>query len=537
MVFFSVRPFSVGMLTVFRHCFEALVLLCCISLSVYAQSDDVPWVRLYNLSGKSLLSVRGDTMFPVSDHLLAFRYKGKYGLITHDQEVKLPPVWEAVKPIMPGHYLLEVAGRLHHITISQLEKGLIMDWGRPYDKYLFLSGMHLLRHADNFLNMESCWDILDEQGVMLGQACGQPQKVSSNFIQFTEPNGGGTLFHKNKARVAYFSKGKVQAALPPTFIISLNNKKQELWHGFEPPRNISNTQWDSISFLSSRYVLANDSLHYCVLNTQGAELFCADSIWRLNNGFLGYKLQRTFGVVDSMLKPLNTGKLKIERPPRPTGIGHILVKNATSTFLLNAEKRKHWRIKSVIDWIGELHSGMAPFLASKRYGFIDEEGEIRVSARYDSVRHFKGQLAAVLLNGKWGFINKDEDIIVQPVYEKVSDFEKGVSIAVKEGMFGMINTKGEVLQPFIYDAILPIGDACFLVEKNQRKGCVNLQGEIIIPVKYQQITALKENKYVVRREGKAGVLDTANNELLPLEYAILDYYPDRGFFIKVTPVN
>jgi hypothetical protein len=123
------------------------------------------------------------------------------------------------------------------------------------------------------------------------------------------------------------------------------------------------------------------------------------------------------------------------------------------------------------------------------------------------------------------------------VYEKVSDFEKGVSIAVKEGMFGMINTKGEVLQPFIFDAILPIGDACFLVEKNQRKGCVNLQGEIIIPVKYQQITALKENKYVVRREGKAGVLDTANNELLPLEYAILDYYPDRGFFIKVTPVN
>lgn len=518
-------------------CIKTFLSICGVWLAWHTnlcKAQSSAWSRLYSLDGKLILSIKADTLLPLSNQLFAFRYGGKFGLINIHQEILQPPLWERIVSLNDTHYLIGVAGRWHHIPISKMQAGgVVSDWGRAYDEYISINGLHLLRHADSFFNREHCWDLLLPNGSLLGQACGMPSGVGMEWIFFSEPGGGGTLYHISKGRVAYFSKGKLVDARPPAFIIQNNAQMYEIWNGVDVPKPLGGT-WNTLNFWGRKYVLAADRLHHCVLNHEAFELFCADSIWSLNNGYLGYKLERTFGIIDSALRPVSTGKLRLERPPRPTGIGHILIKNSSGTYLFDPNRRRHWKIKNSIEYIGALQEHMAPFMAMKRYGFVDNEGEIRVSARYDSVRPFKEGLAAVMLKGKWGFINKDEEIIIQPIYDKLSDLEQGLCIAIKDGLAGVLNAQGQAILPFQYDKIKSMSNDYYLIEKNQRVGCMHRNGEIIISVKFQHIHSLAGENFLVRREGKAGVVDRVGAELIPLESAIIDYYPQRGFFVKIT---
>ncbi|MEZ5053865.1 MAG: WG repeat-containing protein [Chitinophagales bacterium] len=60
-----------------------------------------------------------------------------------------------------------------------------------------------------------------------------------------------------------------------------------------------------------------------------------------------------------------------------------------------------------------------------KYGFKDDKtGEIIIEPKYDKAEDFSEGLAAVKINGKYGFINKDEKIIISAKYQAAKKFRE-----------------------------------------------------------------------------------------------------------------
>jgi hypothetical protein len=77
--------------------------------------------------------------------------------------------------------------------------------------------------------------------------------------------------------------------------------------------------------------------------------------------------------------------------------------------------------------------GLRGIKKNGKFGFIDDQGRLRVANRYENIMPFSEGLAAIKIRNKWGFINRDEKIIIQPVYEDVKPFEKGYSLVKQNG--------------------------------------------------------------------------------------------------------
>ena len=75
--------------------------------------------------------------------------------------------------------------------------------------------------------------------------------------------------------------------------------------------------------------------------------------------------------------------------------------------------------------------GLAPVKLRKKWGFIDEEGNIVIKSRFEYVKPFSYGISAVCLNGKWGFIDKTGKFVVKPQYADCTSFMKPSQSLVK----------------------------------------------------------------------------------------------------------
>ncbi len=51
-----------------------------------------------------------------------------------------------------------------------------------------------------------------------------------------------------------------------------------------------------------------------------------------------------------------------------------------------------------------------------KWGFVDENGNVKIDFQYDFVTEFNGETAGFKENGLWGVINKNGDVILEPTY-------------------------------------------------------------------------------------------------------------------------
>lgn len=68
------------------------------------------------------------------------------------------------------------------------------------------------------------------------------------------------------------------------------------------------------------------------------------------------------------------------------------------------KKMKNWRDK--YDSVGDFFDGRAWVRIGKKWGHVDENGDVTTPIEYDSVGSFYRGRAWVLLNEKWGRVDK-----------------------------------------------------------------------------------------------------------------------------------
>ena len=165
-----------------------------------------------------------------------------------------------------------------------------------------------------------------------------------------------------------------------------------------------------------------------------------------------------------------------------------------------------------------------------KFGFVDNQGRLRIANRYEGAGDFKEGLAPVQLLSKWGFIDPSDKIIVQPILDIKSAFHNGMAIVRRNGKVGLMNRQGSILLEMRYDSIHRLGDDAFILHQNSLMGLADAAGRVLIEPRFQIIEKAGTDHVIVKQDDKFGLLTLDGLSVFPLRYYQLVYFTDTGLF-------
>jgi hypothetical protein len=154
-----------------------------------------------------------------------------------------------------------------------------------------------------------------------------------------------------------------------------------------------------------------------------------------------------------------------------------------------------------------------------KYGFINENGNLRIANRYDSLLCFSDARIGYKLGTKWGFIDVQERLVVQPIYDQVFPFKEGVAVVRQKGKYGLIDPSGKLILSLKYVSIDQVLGNYLLKGINGGLGIANAAGDVMLRTDYDEITPIGDDLLVVTQEHRVGLMNYAGYIKLAFKYA------------------
>jgi hypothetical protein len=133
-----------------------------------------------------------------------------------------------------------------------------------------------------------------------------------------------------------------------------------------------------------------------------------------------------------------------------------------------------------------------------RYGFKHPDGRIAIKAEFEDVGHFSEGLVAVRKNRKWGFIDQAGNLVIPYQYNAAYDFYQGLAIIRKyepkempKYREGYIDKNGNELA-VAYDEVFKFKEGRARVKKGGKIGFIDHSGNVVVPLVYKSATDFKE---------------------------------------------
>jgi hypothetical protein len=170
----------------------------------------------------------------------------------------------------------------------------------------------------------------------------------------------------------------------------------------------------------------------------------------------------------------------------------------------------------ILPFVSLAHQGnqqkLTPVQVEKKWGYIDESGNIAITPSFDYAEPFSEGLAAVAINDspetgnkltdtltarfKWGFINEKGQIVITPQYSAAGSFSEGLArVRIESNLqsqWGYINVKGEtVIKP----------EFAYAEDFKNGRAAVG-RGKFIIRWPYKGVTVIE-----LHFDGKHGFID------------------------------
>ena len=229
---------------------------------------------------------------------------------------------------------------------------------------------------------------------------------------------------------------------------------------------------------------------------------------------------------------------------------------------------KYFIVRNILDIYNLYFSkdeGLARVTKDGKWGYIDEEGQIKIQLKYDTANDFsqglafckenntfgfintKGNfeimidfnllnfhegLAAVKKDGKWGFIDKEGHVVIPFEYDFAEDFSEGLALVKKDGKYGFIDKEGHVVIPFKYDDAWSFSEGLAYVKKDGKWGFIDKEGHVVIPFEYDFAADFSEGRVRVEKDGKWGFIDKEGHVVIPLEYDAADDFSEGLALVK-----
>ncbi len=182
----------------------------------------------------------------------------------------------------------------------------------------------------------------------------------------------------------------------------------------------------------------------------------------------------------------------------------------------------------------EFHNGTAVVYIKDGYTLIDKSGKILLEKIYSGVMASYSDLIEIYdkETKKYGYINNSGEIVIPLIYDNATYFENGVAFVKISEKYRMIDTNGKYKNEKTYDYATVCIEGMALVINNDKYGFVDETGKEIIPCIYDNAVDFYNGKTIVRKNNKEYVIDKTGNVLCEIKtkYTIEEY---NGEFILI----
>ncbi len=171
-------------------------------------------------------------------------------------------------------------------------------------------------------------------------------------------------------------------------------------------------------------------------------------------------------------------------------------------------------------WSFDESCGLAMVSLQGKRGIIDTKGHVVLPIEYDFIKWthtsviksapqhdpmeflFGNGLLPVQKKGKWGYIDQEGNIKIPIEYADAHSFKEGLAAVVKKGKIGFIDTTGTTIIPFIYDDVVSgFEDECAWVRLNKKWGIIDKNGNVLLEFKQKYpSTRIKEGVVAQRKK-------------------------------------
>jgi hypothetical protein len=170
-------------------------------------------------------------------------------------------------------------------------------------------------------------------------------------------------------------------------------------------------------------------------------------------------------------------------------------------------------------------TSLFPVVEGNRWGYINENGEVKIPFRFENALSFSEELAPVRQNGRFGYINAQGRFVLPPTYDYAMPFSNGIARIWKDSKPYLIDRKGNILFEHNFEEFRDIKFGAVVVKNHFNKfGMVDLQGKTILEPQYASIFLQNDGLFYISKrvegieewKGIQTVMDSTLHFIVPL---------------------
>lgn len=416
-------------------------------------------------------------------------------------------------------YSKEKAQPQGQFSLDQVEDGITVLKRVPdgmwmaYDSFgeLVLSSPDSIRFTGKFFLIKdrSEWRVRNKLGVQVSDKSFEKVVPMNDRFLAVRKFGFWAILDGVKKELTDFRYDEIESIIGSKAIVKFVKKWGVIWDGdwLIPPDH------DEITWSNDHFLARSGESHY-LYNSYGTLLFKTIDEIVARDGYFALYFDGKWSALNGFGRPIANTEYKAVNK-----LGsHFVLKDRFSELL---DEDGKILIDSVEQMEGIYQRSEGLFLIKRNgsFGFVNDQGLLRVANRYDSAHGFTEGLAGVQLRGKWGFIDRSEKLIIQPHYTSVTPMDNGVSVYGLSGKFGFLSSDGKELSGADFTSVKKTTSGDYIVETDEGKvGLVNSNGIIVLSPIYDRIEERAGSMLLVELNGKQGFADNKGKTITRINY-------------------
>src|SRR5690554_4610985 len=204
----------------------------------------------------------------------------------------------------------------------------------------------------------------------------------------------------------------------------------------------------------------------------------------------------------------------------------------------NGEEKISLKFDYDKDFNFNFYNGFAFIKKDQKFGIINSNGTIISEPKYDKVindyilkfdftevYYEDYDLIPVKIDGKWGYIRRNGEKVIEPIFLEAYPFTDNNLARVKltNGYYNFIDSQGKKLNETNYVEAFDFynGYAMTSLKVNEKEGMINTTGTTVIPNKYDYVGTYQQNRVL-----------TINNGVS--KYHLIDIFDSVEFTIRIN---
>lgn len=533
-------------------------------------------VALIDAKGFRLIRFDLDSISNFSGNTATVFVNGKQGKIDKDGRFIMKPIYKNIVEENYGYRGLHypewklVDGRNN--LVNKFEYDEMIPAANNIFKVRLGSKMSIIDEKDNFLmpivngvgdfkdkiavfNKQNKYGVINQQGKMIVLPEYDSVFITDAFILALKRiiNDKWSVFNHEGDSLTERTYQEVKKNTPGFMGV----KRNDSW-GFidESGKEIIPNQYDSVENFQGQVAKASFLGSEGIINSNGEWLANPwyEFVQPVSQNIFYYRSGGKSGLIgpgnkdiyttENAFFPINSGFIE-KNPENKLGLlnhkGKVILKTeydeishlqGDSIYIFKKDNKYGIVTKSGVIKVGlnsrfqELHPLKDNYLGVKinnKFGFVDINGNLRVSNQYDAIGHYQENLAPIKLRGNWGYIDKIERIVIQPAFDHAYSFSDGLAIVMKNNKCGLINKDGKIVLPLEYDRLEKTRGKRYLCYQGNKVGMTSEEGKLLIFPKFDAIEDLQNGFVIIKRQDKHGLLTTSGVDTIPMIYDTLTY--------------